>query len=82
MNFSDEVISDLTELKKFLLLVESGALGLNGVDGVGMATSNADGRHFVAVFGDKQQLLFGRWITEDVFKNGQDMVRNGVKKKH
>ncbi|RYV01209.1 hypothetical protein SOPP22_16600 [Shewanella sp. OPT22] len=82
MNFSDEVISNLDDLKNFLLLIETGALGLNGVEGVGMATNNADGRRFIAVFGLQHQLLYGRWVSEDVFQNGQDMVRNGVSNKH
>ena len=82
MNFSEEIIDNLKALENFLLLVESGALGLDGVEGIGMATSNADGRHFIAVFGRQHQLLYGRWVTDEVFKNGQDMVRNGVEKKH
>ncbi|WP_305401867.1 hypothetical protein [Pseudoalteromonas marina] len=47
-----------------------------------MATKNSDGTRFIAVFDDKQQLLLARGITEDVYNNGQDMVRNGVKPKH
>ncbi len=47
-----------------------------------MATNNADGSRFVAVFDDKQQLLLAREITEEIFQSGQDMVRNGVGRKH
>ncbi|MCL1142814.1 hypothetical protein [Shewanella gaetbuli] len=82
MNFEGDVISSLDELAQFLLLVEKGGLGLEGVAGVGMATSNADGRHFVAVFGEAHKLLLGRWVTDEVFKTGQDMVKNGVKSAH
>ncbi|QIR15913.1 hypothetical protein [Shewanella aestuarii] len=82
MNFEGDVISSLEQLRQFLLLVEKGGLGLQGVVGVGMATSNADGRHFVAVFGEAHKLLLGRWVTDEVFKNGQDMVKHGVKPTH
>ena len=47
-----------------------------------MATNNSDGSRFVAVFDDQQKLLLARSITEDVFQTGQDMVRNGVGRKH
>ena len=43
-------IDTLAELESFLLQVENGGLGLTGVAGVGMATNNADGSRFVAVF--------------------------------
>ncbi|MCL1114599.1 MULTISPECIES: hypothetical protein [Shewanella] len=82
MNIGNEVIDNLADLERFLLLVEKGGLGLQGVAGVGMATSNADGRHFVAVFGDNHKLLLGRWVTPEIFETGQDMVKNGVKPKH
>lgn len=75
-------IDTLAELESFLLQVEGGGLGLTGVAGVGMATNNADGSRFVAVFDDNQQLLLAREITEEVFQSGQDMVRNGVGRKH
>jgi len=75
-------IDTLAELESFLLQVENGGLGLTGVAGVGMATNNADGSRFVAVFDDKQQLLLSREITEEIFQSGQDMVRNGVGRKH
>ena len=76
MNIENDVIDNLAELERFLLSVEKGGLGL------GMATSNADGRHFVAVFGDNHKLLLGRWITAEIFESGQEMVKNGVKSKH
>lgn len=82
MNIDHNIIDNLEELEQFLLAVESGGLGLQGVAGVGMATSNADGRHFVAVFDDKQQVLLARWITDEVFKNGKQLVQNGVMRKH
>lgn len=28
------------------------------------------------------ELLHARWITQEVFDTGKDMVRNGVKAKH
>jgi len=82
MNIENDVIDNLAELERFLLSVEKGGLGLEGVVGVGMATSNADGRHFVAVFGDNHTLLLARWVTAEIFESGKDMVRNGVNAKH
>lgn len=82
MNNELDAIDNLAELEGFLLSVEKGGLGLEGVAGVGMATNNADGRHFVAVFDDNNKLLHARWITQEVFDTGKDMVRNGVKSKH
>ncbi|MEH6815399.1 MAG: hypothetical protein V7683_02495 [Pseudoalteromonas distincta] len=82
MNKENDVISSLAELESFLLNVENGGLGLKGVSGVGMATNNSDGSRFVAVFDDQQKLLLARGITEDVFQTGQDLVRNGVGRKH
>ena len=82
MNNELDVINNLAELERFLLSVEKGGLGLVGVAGVGMATNNADGRHFVAVFDDNNKLLHARWITQEVFDTGKEMVRNGVQKKH
>lgn len=82
MNNENDVINTLAELESFLIDVESGGFGLKGVAGVGMATNNKDGSRFVAVFDDNQQLLLARMITENVFQTGQDMVRNGVGRKH
>ncbi|MGI2171983.1 hypothetical protein ACROAE_17640 [Shewanella sp. MF05960] len=82
MNIENAVIDNLADLERFLVLVEKGGLGLEGVAGVGMATSKADGRHFVAVFGDNHKLLLSRWVTPEIFETGQDMVKNGVKSKH
>ena len=82
MNNELDVIDNLAELERFLLSVEKGGLGLEGVAGVGMATNNADGRHFVAVFDDNNKLLHARWITQEVFDTGKEMVANGVKRKH
>jgi len=78
MNNKTTEITNLDELKGFLTAVEDGGLGLTNVAGVAMATNNSDGRRFVAVLDDKNQLLLSRWITEEVFKNGQDLVRYGV----
>lgn len=58
MNIDNHVIESLEELEAFLHLVESGALGLEGVTGVALATTNTDGRPFVAVLGDKHQLCW------------------------
>ncbi|EGU47473.1 hypothetical protein VII00023_07334 [Vibrio ichthyoenteri ATCC 700023] len=78
----DRIIETLDELRAFLLAVENGLLGLQNMAGVALATHNGNGRHFVAVLDDKHQLLLGRWVSEEVFKTGQDMVRNGVKPTH
>lgn len=82
MNNEHDVIDNLAELERFLLNIENGGLGLHGVAGIGMATNNKDGRHFVAVFDDNQKLLLARYVTDDVFENGKEMIRNGVQKKH
>ncbi|PKG58694.1 hypothetical protein CXF83_18580 [Shewanella sp. Choline-02u-19] len=82
MNDEQSVIDSLAKLEQFLLSVENGGLGLAGIEGVGMATNNADGRHFVAVFDNKHKLLHARWITDEIFATGKDMVGNGVKGKH
>tara|TARA_R110000796_G_scaffold82025_1_gene180339 strand:- start:2001 stop:2270 length:270 start_codon:yes stop_codon:yes gene_type:complete len=82
MSEEQSVIDNLADLESFLLNVESGGFGLKGVAGVGMATNNKDGSRFVAVFDDNQKLLLARMITENVFQTGQDMVRNGVGRKH
>ena len=77
----NEVIETLAELEAFLTLVENGGLGLTNVQGVALATNNSDGRPFIAVLDNKHQLLLGRWVSLDVYENGKDMVRYGVKKK-
>jgi len=82
MNDEQNVIDNLEELAHFLRSIENGGLGLEGVAGVGMATNNADGRHFVAVFDSNNKLLHARWITQEIFATGKEMVRNGVKTKH
>ena len=78
MSNNAEIISTLTELENFLKLVENGGLGLTNIEGVALATNNKDGRRFVAVLDDKHQLLLSRWVTEEVFQTGQDLVRNGT----
>ncbi|MEP3349713.1 MAG: hypothetical protein ABJN96_07145 [Marinomonas sp.] len=78
----NDVILTLEELEAFLRVIEMGTLGLENVAGVALARSNSDGRPFVAVLDDKQQLVLGRWVTEEVFENGKDMVRYGTKKTH
>ncbi|MCP4324211.1 MAG: hypothetical protein GY787_20620 [Alteromonadales bacterium] len=78
MNNDAKTISNLDELESFLIAVESGVLGLQNVAGLAMATSNKDGRRFVAVLDDKHQLILSRWVTEEVFQTGQDLVRNGT----
>ncbi len=82
MNDELDVIDNLEELEKFLIAVEAGGLGLEGVEGVGMATNNSDGRHFVAVFNSSHKVLLARWISKEVFENGKDLVRNGPSRKH
>ncbi|KII75525.1 hypothetical protein [Vibrio renipiscarius] len=76
----ERIIETLDELDAFLLTAESGVLGLQNVAGVALATHNGSGRRFVAILDDQNQLLLGRWVSEDVFKNGQDLVRNGSKR--
>ena len=78
----NDVIATLEELESFLILVDNGGLGLQNVAGVALATNNSDGRPFVAVLDDNHQLLLGRWVTQEVFENGKDMVRYGPKKGH
>ncbi|AIY66644.1 hypothetical protein [Pseudoalteromonas piratica] len=78
----NDMINTLDELEAFLLLVENGGLGLKNVEGVALATNNSNGRPFVAVLDDKHQLLLGRWVSDEVYENGKDMVRYGVKKTH
>ena len=77
MNNDTDIITNLEDLETFLIAVESGGLGLTNVAGIAMATSNKDGRRFVAVLDDKHQLLLSRWVTEEEFQTGQDLVRNG-----
>lgn len=80
MNNETDIITTLDALETFLITIESGGLGLTNVAGLAMATNNKDGRRFVAVLDDKQQLLLSRWVTEEVFQTGQDLVRNGTKR--
>ncbi|PTP96134.1 hypothetical protein [Vibrio splendidus] len=82
MNNELDIIDSLEELEKFLISVEAGGLGLEGVEGVGMATNNSDGRHFVAVFNSSHKVLLARWITKEVFEHGKDLVRNGPRRTH
>ncbi len=82
MNNELDVIDNLEELERFLLTIENGGLGLKDVAGVGMATNNSDGRHFVAVFNSSHKVLLARWITKEVFDNGKDLVRNGPRRTH
>jgi len=76
----ERVIDNLEELEEFLLAVENGSFGLNNVAGVALATNNANGRPFVAVLDDNHQLLLGRWVTQEVFENGKELVRRGPTK--
>ncbi|HIF9436862.1 TPA: hypothetical protein ACX6SL_000973 [Photobacterium damselae] len=75
------IIETLKQLESFLLSIENGGMGLTNVAGVALATNNANGRPFVAVLDDKHQLLLGRWVSQEVYDNGKDMVRYGPKKK-
>ncbi|MBB1292582.1 MAG: hypothetical protein ACJAVX_002782 [Pseudoalteromonas rhizosphaerae] len=78
----NDVIDTLAELEAFLLLIDNGGLGLKNVAGVALATNNTNGRPFVAVLDDNHKLLLGRWVTQDVFENGKELVRSGPKKLH
>ena len=78
MDNEAQIITTLDALETFLTSVEHGGFGLKNVAGVALATSNKDGRRFVAVLDDKHQLLLSRWVTEQVFQTGQDLVRNGT----
>ncbi|MFU2509693.1 hypothetical protein [Pseudoalteromonas sp. ASV78] len=78
----NDIIDTLEELAAFLLLVDKGGLGLKNVAGVALATNNSNGRPFVAVLDDNHKLLLGRWVTQDVFENGKELVRQGPKKLH
>ncbi|WP_162046656.1 hypothetical protein [Vibrio taketomensis] len=78
----ERIIDTLEELEAFLHAIDSGILGLQNVAGVALATQNSTGRHFVAVLDDKHQLVLGRWVSEEVFKNGQDLVRKGPNTTH
>ncbi|PMJ92782.1 hypothetical protein [Vibrio sp. 10N.261.55.A7] len=80
MNNEQAVIDNLADLEQFLIAVENGGFGLEGVAGIGMATNNTDGRHFVAVFDNANNLLLARWVTQEIFETGKEMVRNGPKK--
>ncbi|NOH27354.1 hypothetical protein [Vibrio mediterranei] len=80
MNIENDVIETLEQLENFLIQVESGALGLKDVAGIALATSNSDGRPFVAVLSDKHELLLGCWVSQDVYENGKDLVRTGPKR--
>ncbi|MFQ3186204.1 hypothetical protein [Marinomonas primoryensis] len=78
----NDVIETLAELETFLRAIENGGLGLANAAGVALATNNTNGRPFIAVLDDNQQLLLGRWVSADVYENGKDMVRYGTKKLH
>jgi hypothetical protein len=78
----NDVIETLAELETFLRAIENGGLGLANAAGVALATNNTNGRPFLAVLDDNQQLLLGRWVSADVYENGKDMVRYGKKKVH
>lgn len=78
MKIEQAVIETLDELKSFIISIENGGLGLQNVEGIGLAKSNADGRPFIAIFDNKQQLIYGRWVSQDVYDNGKEIVRNGV----
>jgi len=83
MNNQTEIITTLAALEKFIIAIENGSLGINNSAGIALATSNKDGRRFIAVLDDKHQLLLSKWVTEEVFQTGQDLVRNGPNhKKH
>ncbi|MEC8082074.1 MAG: hypothetical protein VX148_11430 [Pseudomonadota bacterium] len=76
----ERVIDNLEELEAFFLAVENCSFGLYNVGGVAVSPNNADGRPFVAVLDDNHQLLLGRWVTQEVFENGKELVRRGPTK--
>lgn len=78
----NDIIDTLEELEAFLRSVESGKLGLDNAAGIALATNNADGRPFIAVLDDNHQLLLGRWVTQEVYDNGKDLVRNAPQQRH
>lgn len=78
----NDLIETLEELEAFVMLVDKGGLGLKDVAGIALATNNSNGRPFVAVLDDKHQLLLGRWVTQEVFENGKEIVQFGAKKPH
>ncbi|MBE0362761.1 hypothetical protein PULV_a0320 [Pseudoalteromonas ulvae UL12] len=78
----NDLIETLEELEAFVMLVDKGGLGLKDVAGIALATNNSNGRPFVAVLDDKHQLLLGRWVTQEVFENGKEIVQFGGKKPH
>jgi hypothetical protein len=78
----NDVIDTLEELDAFIRLVESGGLGFKNVSGLALATHNSNNRPFIAVLDDAHQLLIGRWVTQDVYENGKELVRGGSKKPH
>ncbi|CAM3060787.1 hypothetical protein [Vibrio rarus] len=82
MNNDADIITSLEELEAFLIAVEDGGFSLTNISGIALATSNKDGRRFVAVLDDQHKLLMSRWVTEDVFQTGQDLVRRGPKRKN
>ncbi|MGF1688082.1 hypothetical protein L4C36_15540 [Photobacterium japonica] len=81
MNNELDIIDNLEELARFLDSIEKGGLGLQDIEGIGMATNNADGRHFVAAFNNKHEVLLARWVTKDVFEQGKDLVRGVAQRK-
>lgn len=82
MNDELGIIDSLGELEAFMLMVENGGFGLQGVEGIGLAKNNSDGRPFIAVFDSEHKLLLGRWVTQEVYDNGKELVRNGPKRPH
>ena len=78
----NDLIETLEELEAFVLLVDKGGLGLKDVAGIALATNNSNGRPFVAVLDNNHQLLLGRWVTQNVFENGKEIVQFGGKKPH
>lgn len=78
----NDIIETLAELEAFIRLVESGALGLENATGIALATNNANGRPFVAVLDQNHQLLYGRWVSTEVYENGKELIQNGLQKKH
>lgn len=78
----DKVIETLDDLEQFIMLVESGAMGLEHVAGIALATHNTNSKPFIAVLDEQHQLLLGRWVSQYVYENGKDLVRYGSQKKH
>ncbi|NLS14784.1 hypothetical protein HGP28_18155 [Vibrio sp. SM6] len=77
MNIDKERIETLEELQAFITAVENGSFALNHVAGIALATSNSTGEPFIVVLNDKHQPLKARLVSDFVYQNGKEIVRQG-----